>query len=143
MAQLLAAGGQAIGSSLTDFGQGLQSATAGNFKPMMGDLIPKQVSGLLDMMPGQKDLTKDTYKPEQPLAYDDKGNLLPPQPPKAMSLLAAVSTSPEEMRAKNDAMTQSSLMPSPMSGAPVIRTMQSSQVDPSKKLRQQAFGAYL
>lgn len=142
MAQLLAAGGQAIGSTLSELGQGVSSAAGGDFKPLMGDLIPKQVSGLLDMMPGKKDLTKDPYKPEQPLAYDDKGNLIPPQPSQAMGLLTAVSASPEEMRAKNAAVTQASLMPMPMPSAPVVRT-QVNQADPSKKLRQQAFGAYL
>lgn len=135
MAELLAAGGQAIGSGISTFGQGLQSAAGGNLMPLMGDMLPKPVTGLIDTVMAKNDPTKDPYKPEQPIVYDADGNLKKPEPNPYAGLLSAMSKPPEKESNFVD-----KAPPAPM--PTVVRTVQTSQVDPSKKLRQQAFGVY-
>ena len=77
MAQLLAAGGTAIGQGISAMGTGMQAVAGGDFGPLIGtgpaDLMKSATSGLMDAI--NPDLTKDPYKPNQPVVYDDKGAL--------------------------------------------------------------------
>lgn len=136
MAELLAAGGQAVGSGLTSFGQGLQSAASGGLMPLVGGMMPESVKGLMDSIADKNDLTKDPYKPEQPIVYGDKGEILAPAPNPYVGLLSTpAKPQPQELNLIDRA------APAPMSVA--VRGVQTSQVDPAKTLRKQAYGSYL
>lgn len=136
MAAILSSMGQSIGSDLTSFGQNVQNAASGNMMPLMGDMMPKPIKGLMDTITQKNDPTKDPYKPDQPVVYDADGSLKKPEPSPYAGLLSTMSAPPDRKLNLID-----NQMPAPM--PPVVRTVQTSQSDPSKKLRQQAYGTYL
>lgn len=135
MAELLAAaeGGKAVMQSMMM--DAVKQSTPNGLMPLMGDMLPKPVTGLIDTVMAKNDPTKDPYKPEQPIVYDADGNLKKPEPNPYAGLLSAMSAPPEK-----DLNLIDKAPPAPM--PPVTRVTQTSQVDPSKKLRQQAFGVY-
>ena len=143
MADLLAAGGEAAGTALQGFGQNIQAASGGNFKPLVGQFTPKVATNLMDTFFPENDPTKDPYKPEQPLAYDANNEPVKPAPNKYAGLMDSLGVSPEQQKSQAAEMQQfskSGFVPMGMQQAP--RGVATS-VSIAGPLYRQAFGNYL
>lgn len=110
----------------------------GQFGPMMGKLAGGQTMGLINMVGGGTPTApgSDPYKPEQPLAYDDKGGLMPPTPP-SNGLINFLASGSGKDRTP-DMELSSAGMP-----APVITQMTNPNRMKQSSLARQAYGNYL
>lgn len=90
MADLMAVATDTLGKTLLTTGQNIQAAGAGNFSPLMGQMLPTQVNGLLGQV-------QDFNKPA-PEAQPDQNGVVAPPPNKYAGLLESMSMTPEQRR---------------------------------------------
>lgn len=138
MSEMMSAMGNAVKAEVAqDLASPSQVISAvrsgGGVTPLFGNMIPTEMKSLLGNVAAKNDPTKDPYKPEQPVMYDDKGSLKMPED-KYGGLISLMS-GPAPANSMPDLRMPSLLPPA----VPMVRQPEPQQSSLARKV----FGSYL